>query len=289
MTLRSHSRCQGWPAFLAALAIIISLPAPGSAQAAALRAGRTVRGTLAAGDTARYTMTVGADHFVSGEVDQISVDAAVRVLDPQGKAALRAAGLGRGGERFAGELKEAGTYTVEVTGEKADASGDYALTIHRLEPLAKDPKRLVDQLMARWDGPVPGAAVQVWRDGRTLFSKAYGMANLSYGIPFETDTRTNIGSTSKQFTAFAVLLQADRGKLSLDDDIRKYIPELPAFDDTVRVRHIISHTSGLREFINTLMMGGLNLNRSDWIDRKELIEVVKRQPALQNKPGAEFN
>lgn len=289
MTLRSRSRCHAWSAFPAVLAVILSLPAHGSAQVTEVRAGRTVRGTLAAGDTARYTMAVGADHYVFGEVDQVSVDVAVRVLDPEGNAALRAAGLGRGGERFAGELKEAGTYTIELTAEEDDGSGDYALTIHRLEPVAKDPKRLVDQLMARWDGPVPGAAVQVWRDGRTLFSKAYGMANLAYDIPFETDTRTNIGSTSKQFTAFSILLQADRGLLSLDDDIRKYIPELPVFSDTVRVRHIISHTSGLREFINLLMMGGLNLNRSDWIDRKELIEVVQRQPALQNTPGAEFN
>jgi CubicO group peptidase (beta-lactamase class C family) len=234
-------------------------------------------------------MSVGTDHFVFGQVDQVSVDVAVRVLGPGGDVVLRASGLGRGGERFAGELKEAGTYTVEVNAEKDDDAGDYALTIHRLEPVAKDPKRLVDQLMARWDGPVPGVAVQVWRDGRTLFSKAYGMANLGYGIPFETDTPTNIGSTSKQFTAFAILLQADRGLLSLDDDIRKHIPELPAFDDTIRVRHIISHTSGLREFINLLIVGGLQLDRGDWIDRKELIEIVQRQPALQNTPGTEFN
>jgi CubicO group peptidase (beta-lactamase class C family) len=248
-----------------------------------------VRATLAARDTARHTITVGADHFVYGEVDQVSVDVGVRVLDPEGNAVLRASGLGRGGERFAGELKEAGTYTVELVAEQEDGSGDYALTIHRLEPVAKDPKRLVDQLMARWDGPVPGAAVQVWRGGRTLFSKAYGMANLAYGIPFATSTPTNIGSTSKQFTAFAVLLQAERGLLSLDDDIRKHIPELPAFSDTVRVRHIISHTSGLREFINFLMMGGLQLDKGDWIDRGELIEIVQKQPALQNTPGAEFN
>lgn len=87
----------------------------------------------------------------------------------------------------------------------------------------------------------------MWRDGRTVFQKAYGMANLAYDIPFEVDTRTNIGSTSKQFTAFAVLLQAERGALSLDDDIREHLPELPEFEHTITIRHIITHTSGLRE------------------------------------------
>jgi len=131
--------------------------------------------------------------------------------------------------------------------------------------------------------------VQVWRDGRTLYSRAYGMANLAYGIPFETDTRTNIGSTSKQFTAFAIMLQADRGLLSLDDDIREHIPELPEFEETITVRHLITHTSGLREFLNLLTMSGRRLDHGDWIDRSELIDIVRRQPALQNAPGAEWN
>jgi CubicO group peptidase (beta-lactamase class C family) len=129
----------------------------------------------------------------------------------------------------------------------------------------------------------------VWRDGRTIYSNTWGMANLAYDLPFERDTRTNIGSTSKQFTAFAIMLQAERGLLSLDDDIRTHVPELPEFDEVVTVRHIITHTSGLREFLNLLVMGGRRLDRGDWIDRDEVIGIVQRQPALQNSPGAEWN
>ena len=144
--------------------------------------------------------------------------------------------------------------------------------------------------MARFDGEYsPGAAIRVWRDGRTLYSKTYGMANLTYGIPFGPDTRTNIGSTSKQFTAFAIMLQAERGQLSLDDDIRTHIPELPEFDETIQVRHLITHTTGLREFLNLLSMTGRRLDRGDWIDRSEIIEIVQHQPKLQNAPGAEWN
>ena len=122
-----------------------------------------------------------------------------------------------------------------------------------------------------------------------LFSKAYGTANLAYGIPWEVDTRTNIGSTSKQFTAFAIMLLAERGELSLDDDVREHLPELPDLGETVTVRHILSHTSGYREFLNLLPMEGRRLDHGDFIDRSEIIDIVQRQPALQNSPGSEFN
>jgi CubicO group peptidase (beta-lactamase class C family) len=275
-----------------ALTVAISLaptPTAAAAQATMLRPGRTVAGTLSSGDTARYTIEVGANSFVFGEVNQISVDVAIRLLGSDGNQLARTDAIGRGGERFAGDVDDAGVYTLEVI-PVGDETGDYEITLHRLEPLATDPKRLADQIMARFDGEdSPGAAVQVWRDGRVLFSKAYGMANLAYDIPFETDTRTNIGSTSKQFTAFAVMLQAERGLLSLGDDIRKHIPELPEFDETITVRHLITHTSGLREFLNLLRMTGRRLDHGDWIDRSELIGIVQRQPVLQNSPGAEFN
>ncbi len=260
-----------------------------AAQNTELRRGRTVTGTLVEGDTARYTVNVGDDYFVFGEVNQISVDVLVRVLGADGNQVARFDGPGRGGERFAGPTEDAGTYTIEVIPVN-DQTGDYDITLHRVEPLETDPKKLADQLMARYDGDdSPGAAIRVWRDGRVLFSKTYGMANLAYGIPFEPNTRTNIGSTSKQFTAFAIMLQADRGLLSLDDDIRTHIPELPEFEQTITVRHLITHTSGLREFLNLLLMSGRRLDRGDWIERSELIDIVQKQPVLQNAPGDEWN
>ena len=263
-----------------------------SAQPTELRTGRTVSGSLAAGDTARYTFEADEGEFILGEVNQISVDVTIRVLDPDGQQRARFGGLGRGPERFSGQTSATGTFTVElfVAGGDDGASGDYEITLLKREDVATDPKKLTDQMMARFDGDhSPGAAVRVWRDGKTLYSQTYGMANLAYGIPFEPDTRTNIGSTSKQFTAFAIMLQAERGHLSLDDDIRKHIPELPEFDHTIQVRHLITHTSGLREFLNLLRMTGRRLDRGDWIDRSEIIEIVQRQPALQNVPGGEWN
>ena len=279
------------PALCAGLFALLAT-AEMAAQGTELEVGRTLPGTLAAGDTARYAIEADENDFILGEVDQISVDVTARVLDPDGTQVGRFGGLGRGVERFGGRTSGAGVHTLElfVAGDDAEAGGRYEITLLRHEPVATDPEELADQIMSRFDGHhSPGGAVRAWRDGRTLFSKTYGMANLAYGLPFEEDTRTNIGSTSKQFTAFAVMLQAERGHLSLEDDIRKHIPELPEFDQTIQVKHLVTHTSGLREFLNLLRMTGRRLDHGDWIDRSELVDIVQRQPALQNEPGGEWN
>ena len=261
-------------------------------QTTELQPGSMVTGALSPGQTVRYTIDADQNEFVLGEVDQISVDVDIRILDPAGEQIGQFGGLGQGIERFAGRTSSAGTHTVElsVAEDFPGISGLFVVTLLRHEPVATDPERRTDQVMARFDGDhTPGAAVQVWRDGSTLYSKAYGMADLTHAIPFTPETSTNIGSTSKQFTAFAIMLQQERGLLSLDDDIREHIPELPAFDQTIQVRHLLTHTSGLREFLNLMRMTGRLLNEGDWIDRSELIDIVQRQPALQNDPGAEYN
>ena len=273
-------------------AILLTLVATVAADAEAqteLRAGQSVQGRLASGDTARYGIQAGEDYFVFGEVDQISVDVTVRILDPEGNQRARVEGPVRGPARFDGETSQSGRYQIEVIPAEGE-EGEYRITLHRLEPLETDPKKLADQLMAPYDmDDAPGAALQVWRDGRTLYSKGYGMADLAHGIPFEVDTRTNIGSTSKQFTAFAIMLQAERGLLSLDDDVRTHVPELPEFDEVITVRHLITHTSGLREIFNLLLMTGRRIDHGDYVSRDEVIDVVRRQPKLQNAPGAEWN
>jgi CubicO group peptidase (beta-lactamase class C family) len=272
-------------ALLAALAGATSL----GAQTASLTPGRAIHGSLAKGDTARYQVMADSNSFVRAKVDQIAVDVVVRVLAPGGRQVLRVDGPARGEEWFQFEAVAAGTYQVQVIPFEEE-TGAYSITLVRREPLAAEPRRLVDQLLAPWDrANGPGVVVSVWRGGRTLFAKAYGMADLTFGVPFAVNTPTNIGSTSKQFTAFAVLLLAEEGKLSLDDDVRKHIPELPDLGKVVTVRHILTHTSGYREFLNALALTGRRLDRGDFIDRAEVISLVQRQPALQNDPGAEWN
>jgi CubicO group peptidase (beta-lactamase class C family) len=147
----------------------------------------------------------------------------------------------------------------------------------------------VDSAMAPFNDTTPGAVVAVVRGGELVFARGYGMADLSHEVPFEATTITNIGSTAKQFTAFGILLLQQRDRLSIDDDIRRHVPELPDFGPTVTLRHLLTHTSGYREFINLLLLEGRQVLEGDHVARAAVIEAVQRQPRLQNEPGAEFN
>jgi CubicO group peptidase (beta-lactamase class C family) len=131
--------------------------------------------------------------------------------------------------------------------------------------------------------------VAIVEGGEVTFARAYGAANLTHDVPFTLETLTNIGSTAKQFTAFGILLLVDEGRLSLDDDVRDVLPQLPDLGSTVTLRHLLTHTSGYREFVNALAIGGWSLENADHISRREIIRVVQGQPALQNVPGGEFN
>ena len=134
----------------------------------------------------------------------------------------------------------------------------------------------------------PGVAVGVFRDGALVHASAYGMADLSHSVPFSIDTRSNLGSTSKQFTAFAILRLAADGRLSLGDEVRRWIPELPEFSSIVTIRHLLSHTSGYREIYQTLKLSGRRVFE-DHVDRHEMIDVVRRQTELQNAPGSKWD
>ena len=253
-----------------------------------LTVGRPVERTLIRGDTARYTVEADSGMLLRLTVEQRSVNAIVRVMGPRNAALTVRNELRRGTERVQVETVAKGPHVIQVFPDSA--GGEFVLTLVAREPLSTDPKRLVDQLLAPWDRrDGPGAAVAVWRGGRTLFAKGYGMANLAYDVPFTAATPTNIGSTSKQFTAFAIMLLVEDGKLSLDDDVRTHLPEVPDLGKVVTVRHLLTHTSGYREVYNAMLLAARRMDEGDFLSRDEILGSVQRQPALQNAPGAEFN
>ncbi|MEM0962782.1 MAG: serine hydrolase [Bacteroidota bacterium] len=271
---------------LAALALI-ALTSAAAAQSV-LQPGEPVERDLASGEAHPYTLDLDADQFVLGVADQLTVDVVVRVTDPDGERVGVYDGPARGPEPFSFTTEVAGTYTVTVT-PYATSEGRYVLRLDRAEPVATTPAGTIDQLFAQLDNDrSPGAAVGVIQRGEVVFAQAYGMASLTHGVPFTTETPSNIASTSKQFTAFAVAALAEQGVLSLDDDVREHIPELPDFGETVTLRHLLTHTSGYREYLTSLTMAGL-FHPEDRIDRDDVVGVVVRQPELQNAPGAEWN
>jgi len=131
----------------------------------------------------------------------------------------------------------------------------------------------IDNLFAKlnyWDSP--GAAVAVIQNGEVIYKRGYGSANLEYNIPITPSTIFHVASVSKQFTAFAITVLADQGKLSLDDDVRKYVPELHDFGKTITIRHLIHHTSGLRDQWELLLMAGWRLD--DVITQEHLLKMT---------------
>jgi CubicO group peptidase (beta-lactamase class C family) len=273
-----------------AFALLLCVGAGHAQEASRLQVGTAVRATLAAGDTLRYELSLPKSRFVAGRVDQDRVDATVTITGPAGRRVQRAARVGQGGpETFAFATDTAGRYVIEVAPATAGKGGAVRVQLTRSEPVATTAEGKVDQAAAQLYKDTPGAVVGVIKGGKLAFVKGYGAADLTYGMPFTPETPTNIGSSSKQFTGFALALLASRGKLSLDDDVRKHIPELKDFGKKITLRHLLTHTTGFREFINTLIIEGRQVLEGDYIAPDEAIRVINRQPTLQNEPGAEFN
>lgn len=132
----------------------------------------------------------------------------------------------------------------------------------------------------------PGCAVAVARDGRTVLAKGYGAADLEHGVPITPRTVFYVGSVSKQFTAMSILLLAERGALSLDDDVRTWVPEVPDYGAPLTVRHLLHHTSGLRDY---LALNGLTARPADGLmTEEEFLEIVARQRGVNFPPGTEY-
>ncbi|QCW24341.1 beta-lactamase family protein [Lysobacter enzymogenes] len=144
-----------------------------------------------------------------------------------------------------------------------------------------------DAIFARWNrGDSPGCGVAVFRDGAIAFQKGYGQANLELSAPIGADTVFDIGSTSKQFTAAALLLLERDGKLSLDDDVRKYVPELPDYGQTITLRQLLQHTSGLRDYLDVQLLAGVAYD--DYSSDRQTLDLLAKQKALNFAPGSEF-
>jgi CubicO group peptidase (beta-lactamase class C family) len=275
-----------WFPCLLALPLLAAAPLPGQ-QPGPLTQGRTVAGALAHGDTNRYTVALPARRFVYGEADQQSVDVVVTIFGPDGRRLGAFDGPGnRGLEPFLIRTAEAGTYRIEVT-PFAQETGRYAIGVLRSEPLATSAAGRIDQLMAPYTGSDrAGGVVAVTRGGAIVFARGYGMANLEDGLANSPATVFHVASVSKQFTAFAVATLADQGRLALDDDVRRYLPEVPDFGRTITLRHLLTHTSGLRDQWDLWGLSGGLLG--DVIRQQDLLRLVQRQRELNFDPGAEY-
>ncbi len=146
----------------------------------------------------------------------------------------------------------------------------------------------IDSLFIPWNAPNhPGGSVLISKNGKTIFSKAYGLASLEYNIPNTENTLFNIGSVSKQFTAMGIVLLEEQSKLSFDDNVKKFLPNLPDFGKTITIRQLLHHTSGLRDLHGLLGLAGWR--PADLETNEDLYRIFENQKELNFSPGDEFS
>jgi CubicO group peptidase (beta-lactamase class C family) len=133
----------------------------------------------------------------------------------------------------------------------------------------------------------PGCALGIYRNGAIAYSHGYGMASLELGVPITPQTVFDIGSTSKQFTAFSILLLQQQGKLSVNDDIRKFLPEMPDYGRPITLHHLMTHTSGLRDYAGLFDLAGIP--EQNLTNDQDALDLIVRQKALNFMPGEEWD
>ena len=145
----------------------------------------------------------------------------------------------------------------------------------------------VDRLFVQWDRPdSPGAAVVIVKNGAVIYQHGYGCADLEHHIPITPQTLFDVASVAKQFTGLSVAMLVQQGKLSVNDDIHKYLPDVPNFGKPITIQNLLHHTSGLRDWPETLSFSGVD--REGEITLDMILEMVRRQRELDFAPGTEY-
>ena len=145
----------------------------------------------------------------------------------------------------------------------------------------------IDDIFIEWNKPdTPGAALGIVKDGNLIYSNGYGIGDLEHNIKITSSSVFYIGSVSKQFVTFSILLLEEQGKLNLDDKIQKYLPDFPEYDSPLTIRHFIHHTSGVRDYLTLMYLRGRSY--LDKTDKNEVYELIKKQKELNFSPGEKY-
>ena len=251
-----------------------------------LKVGVEQSDSLAPEQVKSYQLELDSGTYLYGYVNQLSVDVIVELKNENKESVASFDGPAKGPENFSFEIDQSGIYTLEIKPFEEE-SGTYSVILLGVEAIASEPEKRVDQLMSFYSGNNPGVSVGVVKDGELIFLKSYGKANLTHDLDFRVDMPTNIGSVSKQFTAMSILLLEQQGKLSLEDDVRIHIPELPDLGEVVRIRNILNHTNGWREVYNLMHITGWD--GGDRLLREEVLTILQKQTEFQAAPDEEFN
>ena len=160
-------------------------------------------------------------------------------------------------------------------------------TLFAQKSLPDSVTKKIDAVFARYTSDGPGCAMGVFQNGRIAFAKGYGLANIEYGVPLTPKTPMIMGSVSKQFTAAAIALLVEQGRISLDDDVHKYVPELADYGKKITIDQLVHHTSGVRDW--WALVDAAGMRPDDGYTVGDVLALAARQKGLNFEPGAEYN
>lgn len=269
---------------LVLIVMLLALKLQAQEQRGLLIVGKKVIATIGTGQKHVYKIRLEKNQFALLKIVQKGVDTKVMTYDPKGQQVGEFDGPnGNSGPEEATLLSSArGTYTVTIIAQwTGGAEPFYELTMATVRPKAESTAGRIDEIMAAFDNKQsPGAAVAVVKGDKVIFQKAYGMANLEHNIKLTPTTPQQVGSITKSFTNYCMFLLEKEGKLSLDDDIRKYIPELPDLGHRITLRQISQHSSGLRDY--AILRGMARYEIDTW---EMFFKMLSRQHDLNFTPG----
>lgn len=232
-----------------------------------------------------YQINLTAGHYITGFAFQKSIDIAIDVYNPLGQSIGKFDQFRHNKEPFHFATKQNGIYQVKVK-PMAKGEGYYSIGLSHFKEIAVTPDDKIKQMMSHYASDEPGGVIALVQGGKMLFSQNYGLANLEYDIPIDANTPFQMASASKPFTAFAIGMLAEQNKLSLDDDVRKHLTWMPEFEHVITIRHLLNHSSGLKDVWNLWEMSG---GRNDGIvTQEQIVELLKNQRELNYKPGERF-
>lgn len=255
---------------------------------APLRLHATTGATLRGGEVHRYALRLQAGQFAAVRIPQIQGNLAAVVFDPDGKLMGIVDQNGAGQAEVATiEARKAGDYAIQIAMFEWDsADATYQIEWTRRERAERNPAGRARQLFESWYDPErPGGVLLVLHEGKVAFEGAIGIENALSRRPLSVHSPIDLASVSKQFTAYGIALLVDRGQLSLSDDIRRYLPEMPDYGATITIQHLLEHTSGIRDWDG--LFGLIGRNVEDGISADDVLAMAARQKSLTFATGRE--
>jgi len=232
-----------------------------------------------------YYESFTSDEFVFGQVDENEGNFMITIYSPDDSVIGVFNSTSEGIENFSFNTATTGNYIFDIKNLRSSTQKFLIKPIEK-EPAAENLEGKIDQIMHFYPDDGPGVVVGVTKNGELVFSKGYGMANLEYDIPNTPNTVYYLASVSKHFTTFAAALLMDEGKLSLDDPVKKYIPELK-YDEAITIRDLVYHTNGLPGIISLFKIK--NGENNILFTHQDAVDIITSQTVLNNPPGEKFD